>query len=183
MFSAPPRTIPAWDRHGLERLVRYCARPALSQERLGRVNEEMLVYSLKKPTFDGRTELYLTPLELLDRLAKLITPPRIHKHRYCGVLAPNAKLRKAVIETAGPAGATLQLLQDAQQKMGLEEAETEPASRGRFRKTAAHCWAMLLASHRRRRDRAAIPSMSAFPCSAPATASPCGSSRSCWIRQ
>ncbi len=86
-------TIPAWDRHGLERLVRYCARPALSQERLGRVSDEVLVYSLKKPTIDGRTELYLTPLELLDRLSKLITPPRVHKHRYCGVLAPNAKLR------------------------------------------------------------------------------------------
>ena len=53
----------------MERLVRYCARPALSQERLGRVNDDMLVYSLKKPTMDGRTELYLTPLELLDRLA------------------------------------------------------------------------------------------------------------------
>jgi hypothetical protein len=36
---------------------------------------------------DGRTELILTPLELLDRLAHLVTPPRIHKHRYCGVPA------------------------------------------------------------------------------------------------
>jgi hypothetical protein len=86
-------TIPAWDRHGLGRLARYRARPALSQERLGRVNDEMLVYSLKRPAVDGRTELYLTPLELLDRLAALITPPRIHKHRYCGVLAPNAPRR------------------------------------------------------------------------------------------
>ncbi len=41
-------------RHGLERLVRYCARPALSQERLGRIDDEMLLYSLKKPTIDGR---------------------------------------------------------------------------------------------------------------------------------
>ncbi len=37
-------------------------------------------YSLKKSTIDGRTEIYLTPLELLDRLSKL---------------------RRAVIETAG----------------------------------------------------------------------------------
>jgi hypothetical protein len=90
--------LPAWDRQGLERLVRYCARPALSQERLGRAGDDLLVYSLKRPTLDGRTEIYLTPLELLDRLAQLITPPRIHKHRYCGVLAPNASLRQAVIE-------------------------------------------------------------------------------------
>ena len=33
-------TIPDWDRHGLERLVRYCARPPLAQERLGRLNDE-----------------------------------------------------------------------------------------------------------------------------------------------
>ena len=55
-----------------------------------------LLYSLRTPTMDGRTELILTPLELLDRLAHLVTPPRIHKHRYYGVLAPNAKLRRAV---------------------------------------------------------------------------------------
>ena len=103
-------TIPDWDRHGLERLVRYCARPPLAQERLGRLNDETLVYRLRRPTVDGRTELILTPLELLDRLAHLVTPPRIHKHRYCGVLAPNAGLRRAVTETAGPAAATLQLL-------------------------------------------------------------------------
>jgi hypothetical protein len=50
---------------------------------------------------------------LLDRLAHLVTPPRIHKHRYCGVLAPNAGLRQAVIKSAGPAGTTLQVLQEA----------------------------------------------------------------------
>ncbi len=139
-------TIPGWDRHGLERLVRYCARPPLSQERLGRVDDQMLVYSLRKATVDGRTELYLTPLELLDRLARLITPPRIHKHRYCGVLAPNARLRRAVIQSAGPAGATLQVLQEAREKMGLQEvdpSDTEPTSG--IRRTAARCWALLLA--------------------------------------
>jgi hypothetical protein len=55
-----PVTIADWDRHGLERLVRYCARPPLAQERLGRLNDEQLVYSLPKPTVDGRTELILT---------------------------------------------------------------------------------------------------------------------------
>jgi hypothetical protein len=70
-------TIPGWDRHGLERLVRYCARPPLSQERLGRVDDQMLVYSLRKATVDGRTELYLTPLELLDRLASSLWRDRV----------------------------------------------------------------------------------------------------------
>jgi len=146
-------TIAQWDRHGLERLVRYCARPPLSQERLGRLNDETLVYTLRKPTIDGRTELILTPLELLDRLAHLVTPPRIHKHRYCGVLAPNAKLRRAVIDSAGPAGATLQLLEDARAKMGLSEDEAAAESPGPadddkpktgIQKAAARCWALLL---------------------------------------
>jgi hypothetical protein len=42
---------------------------------------------------DGRAILHLTPLELLDRLALLIPPPRRHRHRYHGVFAPNAPLR------------------------------------------------------------------------------------------
>jgi hypothetical protein len=144
--------LPAWDRQGLERLVRYCARPPLSQERLGRLNAESLVYNLRKPTLDGRTELILTPLQLLDRLSQLITPPRLHKHRYCGVLAPNAKLRRSVIESAGPAGATLQLLQGAREKMGLQAGGCEDEStptveeepRSKLSRVAARCWALLL---------------------------------------
>jgi hypothetical protein len=81
----------------------------------------------------------------LDRLSKLITPPRVHKHRYCGVLAPNAAARRAVIATAGPSGATLQVLQEAEQKMGLQEEQPEPGAGDRFRQTAARCWALLLA--------------------------------------
>jgi hypothetical protein len=34
----------------------------------------------------------LTPLELIDRLAALIAPPRRHRHRFVGVLGPNALL-------------------------------------------------------------------------------------------
>ena len=42
----------------------------------------------------------LTPLELLDRLAALVPPPRLHRHRYFGVLAPNSPLRIAVTALA-----------------------------------------------------------------------------------
>ncbi len=41
--------IPQWDRAGLERLVRYCARSPMSGERLARLNETTLVYNLRKP--------------------------------------------------------------------------------------------------------------------------------------
>jgi hypothetical protein len=147
-------TIPHWDRHGLEHLVRYCARPPLSQERLGRLNDQTLVYSLRRPTADGRTELLLTPIELLDLLSQLVTPPRLHKHRYCGVLAPNAALRAAVTASAGPAVATLQLLEEARAKMGLQSAQEPPAPSPAepdqptpltsLRRAAARCWALLL---------------------------------------
>ena len=39
--------------------------------------------------------------ELFDRLAALIPPPRRHRHRYHGALAPNAPMRRAVTTRAG----------------------------------------------------------------------------------
>ena len=37
------------------------------------------------PGPDGR--LVLTPVQLVDHLAAPMPPPRVHRHRYCGVLA------------------------------------------------------------------------------------------------
>ena len=81
--------IEAKDCAGLERLARYCARPVFASERLSWAREgERLVYRLPKLRADGQNVLELTPFELLDRLAMLIPPPRRHRHRYHGVLAP-----------------------------------------------------------------------------------------------
>ena len=59
---------------------------------------------LSEPTSDKRgtkvDELHLTPLELIDRIAALVPPPRTHRHRYFGVLAPNSPLRAAVTAMA-----------------------------------------------------------------------------------
>jgi len=57
------------DRAGLERLLRYCARPPFALERLEQLGDDALVYRFDKPQPDGRTQLRLTPLELLVRLA------------------------------------------------------------------------------------------------------------------
>ncbi|MBI3372642.1 MAG: transposase [Betaproteobacteria bacterium] len=39
---------------------------------------------------DAPGDLVLTPLELIERIAALAPLPRAHRHRYYGVLAPNA---------------------------------------------------------------------------------------------
>jgi hypothetical protein len=93
--------IEAEDRPCLERLLRYCARPAFALERLRQIDPEHLVYVSIKPGPRGGVSLLLTPLELIERLAALIPPPRRHRHRYYGVLAPNAPLRAAVTALAG----------------------------------------------------------------------------------
>jgi hypothetical protein len=64
-------------------------------------------------------ELHLTPLELIDRIAALVPPPRTHRHRYFGVLAPNLPHRAAVTALAAPAQPAKQV-----------EVQTEPAATG-----------------------------------------------------
>jgi hypothetical protein len=97
-------------------------------------------------------ELHLTPLELIDRIAALVPPPRTHRHRYFGVLAPNSPLRAAVTamaaapeqpttaqaEPTAPCGGA-----DGPEPMGNPIAPTpEPAPP----KRAAHyLWAVLIA--------------------------------------
>ncbi|MCP4376362.1 MAG: hypothetical protein GY794_09335 [bacterium] len=51
---------------------------------------EVLVYRPTKPQHDGQTLLRLTPMEFFDRIAVLMPLPRQYRHRYHGVLAPNA---------------------------------------------------------------------------------------------
>ena len=69
------------DRPGLERLLRYCARPAFALERWREIDAEHLVYESIKPGPGGSISLMLTPLELIERLAALIPPPRRCGHR------------------------------------------------------------------------------------------------------
>ena len=103
--------IEAGDRAALERLLRYCARPPFAMDRL-RKEGAALVYRCAKqriePGSDKRgakaDELHLTPLELIDRIAALVPPPRTHRHRYFGVLAPNSPFRAAV---TAPRGSTV----------------------------------------------------------------------------
>ena len=92
--------IEAADRAGRERLLRYCARPPFALERLRELDPEHLLYASTETGPRRHGPQILTPLQLLDRLAALVPPPRVHRHRYFGVLAPNAPLRAAVTALA-----------------------------------------------------------------------------------
>jgi hypothetical protein len=93
-------------RDRLEHLLRYCARPPLSTERLEPLPDGRYRWRLKRPWSDGTSALRFDPVELMERLAALIPPPRQNLVRYHGVLAPNAKLRARAVAHARPRTAT-----------------------------------------------------------------------------
>jgi len=85
-------------RWKLSRLVRYVARPPLATERLKLSDDGKTVrYTMKRPWSDGTTEVLLSGVELIEKLAAAVPPPRGHLVRYVGVLAPNSKLRINVV--------------------------------------------------------------------------------------
>jgi DNA-directed RNA polymerase subunit RPC12/RpoP len=130
--------IAADDRRGLERLLRYCARPPFPSGRLEELDAHRLIYHLPKPGPDGRAQLLLSPLELIERIAALVPPPRQHRHRYFGVLAPNAPLRAAVTALV-PEAVTAQSTPPVKSSSGEQPTETP------HRSPARYLWAMLLA--------------------------------------
>jgi hypothetical protein len=89
--------VPARDRRRLERLCRYVARPPIATERLSQLPDGRLLYALKHRWRDGTTHVVFEPLELLEKLAALVPPPRFNLVRYHGILAPRATWRDAVV--------------------------------------------------------------------------------------
>ena len=89
--------VPANDRQRLERLCRYVGRPPVASERLSSLQDGRLLYELRHRWRDGTTHVAFEPLELIDRLAALVPPPRFHTVRYHGVLASRSKYRAAVV--------------------------------------------------------------------------------------
>jgi hypothetical protein len=93
--------VPAHRRDQLERLVR----PPLALARLTESSSDQLLYQFRRPWRDGSTALLLDPLELLERRAALVPPPRRPLVAYHGVLAPRAPWRSAVVPPPSPAAA------------------------------------------------------------------------------
>ena len=88
------------DRAGLERLLRYCSRPALAVTRLiYSAKANTVIYRCEKQ--EGRTELLtLTPIEFLRRWGLLMPPPNKNLIHYYGALAPRSPLRALLVAKA-----------------------------------------------------------------------------------
>jgi len=84
-------------RKQLERLCRYITRPVIANERLKLDGSGDVVLQLKSAWRNGTTHIRMSPLEFMQRLAALVPRPRLHLIRFHGVLAPNAKLRAAIV--------------------------------------------------------------------------------------
>jgi len=134
--------VPARDRIRLELLLRYGLRPPLSTERLSLLADGRLLYKLKHRWRDGTTHVIYAPMELMERLAALVPPPRFNVTRYYGVLAPAATFRPSVVpegEQSIPPkhpGCSARI-----ETSTTEEAETKPK---RSKKPRNYSWAQLL---------------------------------------
>ncbi len=119
-----------------------------------------LVYRCVKqrsePTGDKRgakvDELHLTPLELINRIAALVPPPRTHRHRYFGVLAPNSPLRASVTALAAPAQQATAQVEPVIAGEGVpgvvpvgNAIQTQPEPVPPKRSPAHYLWAVLIA--------------------------------------
>jgi len=85
------------DRKRLERMVRYLARPALSNERLTKMDDGRIRVVFKQAWSDGTASILLSPKDLIARLAALVPPPKFHLLRFFGVLSAHHHLRSQVI--------------------------------------------------------------------------------------
>jgi hypothetical protein len=53
--------------------------------------------ALRRPLFDGTTSVAFTPMQLLQRLAAIVPPPRFHTTRYFGVFAAGSRMRSLLV--------------------------------------------------------------------------------------
>jgi hypothetical protein len=134
-------TVAAGDRAQLERLCCYVFRPPLGQHRLRRLGDGRIAVELQRPWADGTTHLVFTPAELLERLATLVPRPRVNLLLYHGVLAPNARWRRAVVPS--PAAEESSDAPSARVGSALASAAEIPASPRRAR-PKYRAWADLM---------------------------------------
>jgi hypothetical protein len=70
----------------------------MAEDRLSFARDGSVLLRLKTPWRDGTSHIALEPVELLEKLAALIPRPYVNLIAYHGVLAPNAKWRREVVD-------------------------------------------------------------------------------------
>ena len=97
-FSVHAATHVAPNRPGsLERLVRYMARPPVSNQRLHIRRDGRVEVALKRTRRNGVSRLIFEPLAFVARLAALVPPPGRHGVRYYGCLSSASPLRRRAV--------------------------------------------------------------------------------------
>jgi Putative transposase len=91
--------VPGRRRDQLEKVCRYIVRPPLAVARLTESTGGQRLYHFRRPWRDGSTALVL---ELLERLAALVPPPRRPLLAYHGLLAPRARWRSTIVPPPAP---------------------------------------------------------------------------------
>ncbi|HMA94343.1 MAG TPA: transposase [Polyangiaceae bacterium] len=94
-------TVHAADKDGRERLIPYCARPALSMERMCETSDGLIAYRLRHAQKGRATHRVMRPIDLLARIAALVPPPRHPLLRYFGVFGPHSSWRKLCVPAVG----------------------------------------------------------------------------------
>jgi len=89
--------VDAFDKEGLERLVRYLARPPVPAERVHLRKDGKFVFKLKRAFNNGVSELVFEALAFLARLAALVPPPRFKSTRYYGLFSSGCLFRPLVV--------------------------------------------------------------------------------------
>jgi hypothetical protein len=135
-------SVPARDRLRLERLLRYASRGPISNERLSLLPNGRVRYKLKRRWKDGTKAVIYEPMELMERLAALVPPPRFNTVRYYGVLAPASSLRRYIVpqdkSEIGPAHPGCLAKAEAS-STEASEAKPKPS-----KKSKNYSWAQLL---------------------------------------
>jgi hypothetical protein len=80
----------AADKDGRERLIRYCARPALRMKRMSETGDGLIAYRLRHTQKGRASHRVMRPIGFLARIEAIIPPTRHPLLRYFGVLGPHS---------------------------------------------------------------------------------------------
>ena len=86
------------ERHQLESLIRYMARPSILEKQLEVRDDGSIQLNLRKPWHDGTEALISTPHEFIEKLACLVPRPYKNLVVYFGCFAPCSKIHHKVFK-------------------------------------------------------------------------------------